>query len=66
VEKQTTWVVAGLYQCFAPYEYTVVSARRKDIIAQQDAAMAATLGDELYDALLAIRAVSGPEHPFEL
>ncbi|MGZ3598689.1 MAG: hypothetical protein ACXWQR_11040 [Ktedonobacterales bacterium] len=64
--KQTAWAVAGLYQCFAPHEYNVVTARRKEIIGHQDAAITAALGAELYDALLAIRVVSIPDDPYEM
>ncbi len=64
--KQTSWLVNGLYQCFAPHEYPFVTARRRDIIAQQDAAITAALGAERYDALLAIRAVSLPADPNEM
>lgn len=64
--KQTSWTVAGLYQCFAPHEYAIVTARRKEIIGHQDTAITAAIGAERYDALLAIRAVSMLDNPYEM
>ncbi len=64
--KQAPWLVSGLYQCFAPHEYPFVTARRKEIIAHQDAAITAALGAERYDALLAIRAATVSGSPDEL